>query len=489
MTRSRHWPSLEPGRCGNAGRPGGGDFDVDQRRAAELGYKEAMIEDLIGRYSRPVPRYTSYPTAPQFSPAVDAATYAAWLKALPEDGALSVYLHVPFCHTLCHFCGCHTTAVRRAEPMVAYAADLQREIDRVADVIGKRLPVRHVHWGGGTPTSLAPDDMVAIMALLRQRFDFLPDVEIAVEIDPRTLSPESLAALAAMGTTRASLGVQDFDPAVQAAVNRTQPYEMTAAVVDGLRGAGVGAINLDLMYGLPHQTADGVAATARRALTLAPDRLAVFGYAHVPWMKRHQQLLAEPTLPDAMERHRQREAVEAALTAAGYVAIGLDHFARLDDAMARAAASRDLRRNFQGYTTDRAPALIGFGASAIGSLPQGYVQNIAPIPEWQRTVRSGQLAVKRGLVLSAEDRLRRDVIEQIMCYLAVDLEAVARTHGRTAADLATPVLESLAADGLIARDGARLEVTRQGRPFLRSVAAAFDSYIGGTGGGRHSQGV
>jgi oxygen-independent coproporphyrinogen-3 oxidase len=423
---------------------------------------------------------------------VDASTYAAWLKALPEDGALSLYLHVPFCHTLCHFCGCHTTAVRRDGPIAAYAADLRTEIIRVAEIIGKRLSVRHVHWGGGTPTSLAPSDITAIMALLRQRFAFMPDAEIAVEIDPRRLSLATLAALAEMGTTRASLGVQDFDPAVQAVVNRIQPYEMTASVVQGLRAAGIQSINLDLMYGLPHQMVEGVAATARLALTLRPDRLAVFGYAHVPWMKRHQKLLSEPTLPDGMERHRQREVVEEVLTAAGYVAIGLDHFARPSDAMAHAASSHKLRRNFQGYTTDQASALIGFGASAIGALPQGYVQNLIPIPEWQRAMRHGGLAVKRGLALSAEDRLRRDIIEEIMCYLAVDLDAITRAHGWTTANLLTPTVDELAADGLIAREGSRLAVTKLGRPFLRSVAAAFDSYIGGVGGAdgpRHSQGV
>jgi oxygen-independent coproporphyrinogen-3 oxidase len=281
-----------------------------------------------------------------------------------------------------------------------------------------------------------------------------------------------------MGVTRASLGVQDFDPAVQRAVNRMQSYEQTWACAAGLRARGVRSINLDLIYGLPHQTGQGFAATVRRALDLAPDRVAVFGYAHVPWMKRHQALIAEADLPDRAARHRQMRAAHDALTKAGYVPIGLDHYARPGDALARAAAGGTLRRNFQGYTTDAAPVLIGLGASAIGSLPQGYVQNAAPLPEYRARLREGRLATVRGVALSAEDALRRDVIEQLMCHGHVDLAATAARHQAGAGALAgaAPALAALAADGVIAWDGRRVAVRPAARVLLRAVAAAFDAY-------------
>ncbi|MBN8900163.1 MAG: coproporphyrinogen dehydrogenase, partial [Rhodospirillales bacterium] len=251
------------------------------------------LDALIARYDRRIPRYTSYPTAPHFSPAVDGASYRDWLRALPADGALSLYLHVPFCASLCLFCACHTTVVRQQEPLLAYAETLEREIDLLADAIGRALPVRHIHWGGGTPTILPPAAIEGVMRRLRTRFDVLPGAEIAVEIDPRTLTEAGVEALAAIGTTRASLGVQDFDPAVQAAINRHQGLDLTATAAARLRAVGIGSINLDLIYGLPHQTVDGVIATVTQALTLDPDRAAVFGYAHVPWMKKHQALIPE----------------------------------------------------------------------------------------------------------------------------------------------------------------------------------------------------
>ena len=448
------------------------------------------IADLIARYDRRVPRYTSYPTAPHFSPATTAAHYAGWLAALPDETPLSLYLHVPFCASLCLFCACHTTVVHHPEPLIAYGATLQTEIANVAGAIGRRLPVRHIHWGGGTPTALPPDVMHAIMTALRRQFSVLPDAEIAVEVDPRTLLDESVQALGQMGVTRASLGVQDFDPRVQEAVHRRQDYTLTADCAERLRTVGVRSINLDLIYGLPYQTVPGVAKTVQQALQINPDRVAVFGYAHVPWMKKHQSLLPAEALPDATQRFAQRAVVEQVLTAAGYAAIGLDHFARPDDALAAAAASARLKRNFQGYTTDDAPVLLGLGASSIGSLPQGYVQNHPSVPAWRDAVRSGALPVARGIALTAEDRLRRAVIETLMCTNAVDLRAVAEQHGADPATLmdAAPALQSLARDGLVQWDGMRVTLTPEGRPFVRAVAAAFDTYLA-AGNARHSAAV
>lgn len=445
---------------------------------------------LIAKYDRPVPRYTSYPTAPHFSPEVTPGRYARWLAGLADDTALSVYLHVPFCASLCLFCACHTTVARRVEPLLAYADGLLAEIDLIAGLIGRPLPVAHVHWGGGTPTALPPDALRAVMDRLRARFTLTPSAEIAIEVDPRTLTPDHVEALAAMGTNRVSLGVQDFNPSVQQAIGRMQSFDLTARCVDDLRAAGIGAINLDLIYGLPRQTTDSVADTVARAMSLGPARAAVFGYAHVPWMKKHQALLTEAELPGAAERFAQRGAVQETILARGYVPAGLDHFAHPTDAMAIAATDQRLKRNFQGYTTDQAPVLIGLGASSIGSLPDGYVQNHPGVPAWRDAIRAGTPATARGIALTPEDRLRRAVIEAIMCHGATDLGDVAARFGACPATLmsAGPALHGLAEDGLIRWSGYQLSVTERGRPFLRNVAAAFDTRLE-SGPGRHSAAV
>jgi oxygen-independent coproporphyrinogen-3 oxidase len=436
------------------------------------------IAALLAKYDVRVPRYTSYPTAPHFTPAIDAATYRSWLADLPDTAPVSLYLHVPFCDQLCWYCGCHTVVVHQRAPLDAYADQLLAEIDLLAGAIGRRLPVTHVAWGGGTPHALPGERLAQVMGRLRQAFAVAAGAAIEVEMDPRTATPATLDALAEMGVTRASLGVQDFDPVVQRAVNRVQSFAVTAACAEGLRARGVRSINIDLMYGLPHQSEASVAASAGQALALAPDRVAVFGYAHVPWMKRHQALLAEASLPGPLQRYRQARAAERALTGAGLVPVGLDHYARPGDDLARAAAGQRLHRNFQGYTTDRAPVLLGLGASAIGSLPQGYAQNAVKLAEYALSVRAGGLPTRRGIAISDEDRLRRDVIERLMCDGQVDLDATAARRGADPATLrqAGPALAALAADGLVRWDGNRVTVRPEARPFLRSVAAAFDTY-------------
>ena len=449
------------------------------------------IDTLIAKYDTRVPRYTSYPTAVQFGPAVDATVYAGWLAALPAAAAVSLYLHVPFCADLCWYCGCHTTAVTRREPMDSYADTLLTEIGLVAAAIGRRLPVSHIHWGGGTPHALPPERLVGLMSRLRVAFDVAPDADIAVEIDPRTAGPDAIQAMAEMGVTRASLGVQDFDPAVQRAVNRIQSWEDTARCAVRLRGLGIRSINLDLMYGLPLQTVEGVARTVNQALDLDPDRVAVFGYAHVPWMKKHQALIRDDDLPDPAERYRQLRAAEAAIVARGFVPVGLDHYARPGDPLAVAARDHSMRRNFQGYTTDTAATLIGLGASSIGSLPQGYAQNAAALPLWRDRVRAGRLPTARGIATGPDDRLRRDVIEQLMCQGEVDLWRTAARHDADARPLlaAAARLSDLAADGLILWDGARVALRREARPLVRSVAAVFDAYHRPEAEARHARAV
>lgn len=448
--------------------------------------------DLIDRLGGArVPRYTSYPTAPHFTAAVGPEEVGAWLAEIPADEAVSAYIHVPFCAELCLYCGCHTRVARRYAPIEAYVGDLEREIDLVARRFAGRPVLRHLHWGGGTPTSLRGSDMRRLMARLRGAFAVAPDCEIAVEIDPRTLTPADVETLAAIGVTRASLGVQSLDPDVQRAIRRVQSVEETARAVAWLRFSGIEAVNVDLMFGLPHQSVENVLATVDHAVALEPDRLAVFGYGHVPWMKPHQRALPEAALPGPRERHAQFEAAAARLVRAGYVRIGLDHFARADDPLALAMAAGRLRRNFQGYTTDAAETLIGFGASSISSLPGGYAQSIADIAAYGDAVRQGRLATARGLVPTPEDRLRREIIERLMCDLAVDLDAVCTRHGvapETAFAAEFDALSELARLGVVQRAGNRIAVPEAMRSLVRSAGAVFDARLAG-GAGRYATGL
>ncbi|MBB5373560.1 oxygen-independent coproporphyrinogen III oxidase [Acidocella aromatica] len=436
--------------------------------------------ELIARYHGRVPRYTSYPTAPHFHPGIGAETYAQWLAELPPDAAVSLYIHVPFCDRLCLYCGCNTTVVRNDRPKRAYAVWLSRELDLLADLIGRRAIVTQVHWGGGTPTAMPEDCLTGIMDHVRKRFHLRADAEVAIEIDPTSLTPDCLDALRLMGVNRASLGVQDFDEAVQEAIGRHQSFEETAAAAQALRGLGVTSLNLDLIYGLPHQTTESVARTARQALALKADRAAVFGYAHVPWMKKHQSLIPEAALPGGEARLAQERMIRQVLEhEGGYIPVGLDHYALPGDAMAAAVQEKALHRNFQGYTTDATPVLLGLGASSIGALPQGYVQNATGVPAYEAAINEGRLPVARGVALSADDRLRRAVIERIMCDLELDIPALAKTMGSDPAPLledAVP-LSGFAADGLVEWDGKRVRVTERGRPFVRNVAALFDVYL------------
>lgn len=449
-----------------------------------------MDEELIRKYAAPAPRYTSYPTAPHFQAGVGGDAYRRWLGELPTGSTLSLYIHIPFCDRLCWFCACNTKQVRRYAPLERYLRSLHREIDTVAGLIDGKHRVGAVHYGGGSPTMLEPLDMIALDAQLRSRFRFVPDAEVSVEIDPNDMDEARFDALAAIGMRRASLGVQDFDARVQKAINREQSFEATKAVVDAVRVRGATSVNLDLLYGLPHQSEAGVAATVEQALTLNPDRIALFGYAHVPWMKKHQTMIDEAALPGPMERFRQFARAASAISAAGYDAIGLDHFAKPDDRMAIACREGWLRRNFQGYTCESAEALIGLGASAVGQLPQGYVQNAPASADYERRVAGGGMAVVRGFELSNADRMRAWVIERLMCDLSFSRCDLLSRFG----EVARPIImeaEYLAAadeDGIFERRGNCFAVTARGRPFVRSIACAFDRYFG-SGTGRHSAAV
>jgi oxygen-independent coproporphyrinogen-3 oxidase len=439
-----------------------------------------MQEDAFRRYADgQVPRYTSYPTAPHFSAAVDEEVYRGWLAAVPDDDELSLYLHVPFCRSMCWYCACHTTVTARAAPISRYLAALTREIELVAETLPTGMGARHIHFGGGSPTLMAPGELLALMATIRERFSLRDDAELAIEIDPRTLEAPMIRALAEARINRASIGVQSFDPVVQRAINREQSFEMTAAAVAELRRHGIRRINFDMIYGLPGQTMPSCLDSVDRALALEPDRVAIFGYAHVPGFKLHQRRIDEAMLPDCSARLEQSRTMAEALVRAGYRRVGLDHFARPDDPLALAAERGALHRNFQGYTTDDCRALIGLGSSSIGRLDGGYAQNVVLISEYQRRVMEGRLPIYRGFAVSRDDRLRAALIERLMCDHKVDVAQVCARFGADPAALeGLPGLEALAADGLIERHGSMIEVAADARPLVRSVAAAFDSYLG-----------
>ena len=445
---------------------------------------------LITKYDLRLPRYTSYPASPHFSDSVTPDVYGAWLKSLDLNTPLSLYLHIVYCAEMCWFCGCHTKITKRYEPVADYVDTLLREIDLVADHLPGFFSTQHIHFGGGTPTIVSSRDFTRILDTLRKRFSLKPDAEIAVEIDPRTVDESYLENLARAGVNRASLGVQDFNVEVQKAVNRVQPFEQVASVFKWLRRHGINRINMDLMYGLPHQTQERLLATIDDAITLGPNRIALFGYAHVPWMRKHQTLIPETSLPTIEERWCLYESASRRLTEHGYVRIGLDHFARAGDEMALALAEKRLSRNFQGYTTDNASVLLGMGASGIGHLPRGYAANIRSVSGWKNSVLNGNLPIERGFCLSEEDKLRRRIIDTLMCNLEVDIKRETSSFGCTPDHFRHELdaIQDLVRDGLVTRSGDILRMTAQGRPLVRAVAACFDQYLK-KGEQKHSKAV
>ena len=443
--------------------------------------------DEISRLATPVPRYTSYPTAPHFSGTVNNDTYREWLKALAPGSRISLYVHIPFCDTLCWFCGCHTRMIRKYSPVSAYLDKLEREIETVAALLPAGCSVTHVHWGGGSPTMLSPEDIVRLNASIHAHFPIHRHCDFAVEIDPRGMDDARLDALAETGMTRASIGVQDFDPEVQKAINRIQTFEETRRVAEGLRLRGVSSLNVDLLYGLPHQSMQAMLKSLEAVLGLRPERLALFGYAHVPWMKKHQEMIPTEALPSMDERIETAERAAERLVLAGYERIGIDHFALPHDSLAVAARDGTLRRNFQGYTTDDSDCLIGLGASAIGQFPQGFVQNETGGQPYERRVGESGTAVARGLIISAEDRLRGDTIEGLMSVLELNLAKLEAHYGALARTLSCEVEALLAEEpaAWFVKTEHGFRVTEVGRPFLRLIAARFDTYLP-RGTGRHS---
>jgi oxygen-independent coproporphyrinogen-3 oxidase len=441
---------------------------------------DTISADIVARFeNQRTPRYTSYPTAPHFTDVIADRDYRALLADLLPENALSLYLHVPFCRSMCWYCGCHTKIVASEGPIEEYLEDLKTELRMVAAALPRRMNVQHIHWGGGTPTIIGAGSFADLMELIRRHFNVASDAEIAIEMDPRRVDDTMIRTLGKSGVTRASLGVQSFDARVQEAINRVQSYEQTARATEALRAAGVNSVNVDLIYGLPYQTVGSCEATVARTLQLGPDQLSVFGYAHVPWMKKHQRMVEDHALPDARQRLSQFAAISEGLTQAGYRRIGLDHFARPGDRLDRCLQDGQLHRNFQGYTGDPCRTLLGFGASAIGTLPDAYVQNTAKIADYGRRIQSGVLPIARGRRLSADDRLRRDVIERLMCEFRVDLDAIAAPHGLDAQYFAPELdrLKTLQRDGVVDIDGPVISIAEPYWPLVRTVASGFDAYL------------
>ena len=436
----------------------------------------ALAEPLLAHASRSLPRYTSYPTALAFRPAPDDSLMRGWLDAIQPTDALSVYVHIPFCERLCWYCGCHTSVPNGYDRIAAFLDPLARELDLWVDALPAHAGAAHIHFGGGSPNSLSRDDFSRLLGSICQKLTLRPHAEVAVELDPGHLDRDFARGLGAAGVTRASLGVQTFDPTVQRLVNRVQPFERVEAAVADIRGGGVEAINFDMMYGLPGQTQDNVAESLGTALSLAPDRVALFGYAHVPWMKKHQAMIREEDLADVAGRWSQAEAAEAVLIAHGYIRIGMDHFARASDPMLAQLANGGLRRNFQGYTDDPADVLIGLGPSAISAFPQGFCQNASRVDHWASAIDRGELPVLRQLATTPEDRLRATVIEKLMCHLEVDLGSVCVEHGRAegALDEGLDLARALESDGLCTVSGRQIRVSGKASRLVRVVAACFD---------------
>lgn len=434
---------------------------------------------LIRKYDQFGPRYTSYPTADRFTEAFQADDLVAALLAR-EPHPLSLYVHLPFCDTICYYCACNKVITRDHARAAKYVRYLAREIAMVADIADASSPVRQLHWGGGTPTFLAPEQMTMLMAALRGAFHFAPDAEISIEVDPRKVENETIALLGHLGFNRISVGVQDFDPEVQRAVNRIQSEAETRSVIDAARANGFRSVNVDLIYGLPHQTVRGFRATLEKVIAAAPDRIALYSYAHVPHLFKPQRRIEEAALPKGEEKLAILDLSIETLARSGYVYVGMDHFAKPQDELAVAQREHKLHRNFQGYSTHGDCDLLAFGISAISNVGRCYAQNVRTLEEYYAQLDFRRLPVLRGATLDADDLLRRDVIQTLMCDFALDCRSIAAEHKigfeeYFSAELA--LLRSMAADGLVELSDRGIRVTSRGRLLVRNVAMVFDRYL------------
>ena len=459
-------------------------------RSMRVGRSAAALEtpnrvdllSLFAKYDVAAPRYTSYPPATQFSSKFDSARYIDLITQVgqTERSELSLYVHLPFCDTLCYFCGCTMLISNNREKIAEYLHYLKREISLAARLFERRPTVVQIHWGGGSPTHLTPTEIRDLGSHIRRTFDVAVDAEISIEIDPRGVTREHVRAMRDVGFNRASVGVQDFDPGVQVAINRMQPREITESVIGWCRSAGISQINLDLIYGLPYQTRESFRDTIEAVAEISPDRIAVYNFAYVPWIKPHQKLIPIEILPKATSKLALLELAIQELSDAGYEYLGMDHFAKPNDSLVQAQRSQTLHRNFQGYSTQGDTNLLAFGISAIGRVENSFAQNVKELQPYYERLAEWKLPIEKGYELTRDDSAREYAIMQLMCNLNVDKEEFGRLFGTdfdTYFEGELQELEPLADDGLIDIQYASVEVTDRGRYFLRNIASTFDAYL------------
>lgn len=434
------------------------------------------------------PRYTSYPSAHHFSSQVNKDQHSQWLGAIGNKTSISVYVHIPFCRELCWFCGCHTKMTKRYEPISKYVQLLLKEIELLKQHVGSSGKLVNIHFGGGSPSLLEPDDLLAILHAISSVFEFTPPGELAIELDPRTTTLENIALYASLGFNRVSIGIQDFDPAVQQAINRIQPYPMVASIMQQIGKAGIKNINCDLIYGLPQQTLERFRTTLEKTIALNPSRIALFSYAHMPQVKKHQRMIDAEQLPSEPEKLALYALASEMLSTSGYVPIGIDHFAKPDDSLAIAMGKHSLKRNFQGYVTDATDVLIGLGSSAISQFPEGYVQNSADAVDYKNKIENNQLPSARGWNFKGDDLVRKRVIDELMCFMSADLAKIRRVF-HLDEHYFTPDLDLLRQEQchkIVALDKDRVRITTPYRMAARVVASVFDQYRG-LAAGRYSK--
>lgn len=443
----------------------------------------AFDAGLVTKYDGFGPRYTSYPTADRFHDGFTAADYVeaiAQRNVSRADQPLSLYVHIPFCNTICYYCACNKVLTKDHGRSAKYIRYVEREIEKVSALIEGRPPVTQLHWGGGTPTFLSREEMTNLMSALKRNFAFAPDAEVSIEVDPRKVGADTIEFLGTLGFNRISVGVQDFDPAVQQAVNRVQTEEETRTVIDTARRVGFVSVNCDLIYGLPKQTVQGFSATLDKIIAASPDRIALYSYAHVPHLFKPQRRIEIADLPVPADKLAILALAIEKLAAAGYVYIGMDHFAKPTDELAAAQRARKLHRNFQGYSTQPDRDLFAFGISAIGKVGGAYIQNVKTLDEYYVKLDAEALPVLRGVEMAGDDFLRRDVIQKLMCNFDLDFAEIERLYGIDFHQTFAPELAALAplaADGLLEIGPDRLQVTARGRLLVRTIAMNFDRYL------------
>lgn len=431
----------------------------------------------LGLFDAKVPRYTSYPTAPHFSNDVGPDLFGQWMSEIAPESAISLYIHVPFCRRLCWFCACRTQGTQSDDPVAAYLETLKSELRLIARRLPEGITLSRLHWGGGTPTLLKP----AMMTELAQAiFDVAPlgdNAEFSVEIDPNEIDAERLDALAAVGMNRASIGVQDFDPMIQKTIGRIQGYDVTRDAVDMIRARGIASLNADILFGLPHQTKARMTESVQKLLSLNPDRVALYGYAHVPWMAKRQQMIPSDKLPTPEQRLELFETARRLFKWDNYADIGIDHFATQDDGLTHALKAGRLKRNFQGYTDDQADVLIGVGASSISKFPRGYAQNASATSAHTAAIRAGQFSTARGHQFKGGDVLRARLIEALMCDFRIDRAEILQSFDISAATLDSLITQvNRSFDGLLTISDEGLFIPAEARPLTRMIARGFDEY-------------